>query len=144
MAGINNLPVLYRSVKPEDELENAFREVARRMTMTRGWPEVGNHGPLLLDPTKIVATVEVQDHSMYHGPKTIVFEWHPEGESWWMPQETESDQLTAPRWHLGFRDRGLGRGDFAVLDQKGDVVIEVSDREIAELIISAVNSYKSS
>ncbi len=42
-------------------------------------------------------------------------------------------------WHLGFRDRGLGHGDFAVLDRFGDLVCEVSNRADAELIISAVN-----
>lgn len=44
-------------------------------------------------------------------------------------------------WQLGFRDRGLGRGDFAVLDRFGDLVAEVS-KEDAELIISAVNAKK--
>lgn len=43
-------------------------------------------------------------------------------------------------WKLGFRDRGLGRGDFAVLDKFGDVVVEAPNQSDAELIISAVNS----
>ena len=45
-------------------------------------------------------------------------------------------------WKLGFRDRGLGRGDFAVLDRFGDLVAEVESRTDAELIISAVNISK--
>ncbi len=42
-------------------------------------------------------------------------------------------------WKLGFRDRGLGRGDFAVLDRFGDVVVEIESQADAELIISSVN-----
>lgn len=45
-------------------------------------------------------------------------------------------------WSLGFRDRGHARGDFAVLDKFGDVVVEVPNQSDAELIISAVNAYK--
>ena len=45
-------------------------------------------------------------------------------------------------WKLGFRDRGLGRGDFAVLDRFGDLVAETSQRADAELIIAAENAYK--
>jgi hypothetical protein len=43
-------------------------------------------------------------------------------------------------WKLGFRDRGNGRGDFAVLDKFGDVVVEVPNQSDGELIISTVNS----
>lgn len=43
-------------------------------------------------------------------------------------------------WKLGFRDRGLGRGDFAVLDRFGDLVVETSSQSNAKLIISAVNA----
>ncbi|KKR10126.1 MAG: hypothetical protein UT37_C0005G0020 [Parcubacteria group bacterium GW2011_GWA2_39_18] len=45
-------------------------------------------------------------------------------------------------WRVGFRDRGLGRGDFAVLDRFGDLVAEISSKEDAELIVSAVNAKK--
>lgn len=43
-------------------------------------------------------------------------------------------------WKLGFRDRGLGRGGFAVLDRFGDLVAETPERADAELIIAAVNA----
>ena len=43
-------------------------------------------------------------------------------------------------WKLGFRDRGMGRGDFAVLDRFGDLVAEVVSQADAEFIISAVNA----
>ncbi|MBI3633679.1 MAG: hypothetical protein HY226_05310 [Candidatus Vogelbacteria bacterium] len=45
-------------------------------------------------------------------------------------------------WQLGFHDRGLGRGDFAVLDRFGDLVAKIPEEEDAELIIAAVNAYK--
>ena len=45
-------------------------------------------------------------------------------------------------WKLGFHDRGLGRGDFAVLDRFGDLVAETPERANAELIIAAVNAHK--
>jgi hypothetical protein len=44
-------------------------------------------------------------------------------------------------WKLGFRDRGLGREDFAVLDRFGDLVVEVENKVDAELIILAVNAH---
>lgn len=46
-------------------------------------------------------------------------------------------------WRIGFRDQGLGRGDFAVLDRFGDLVAKTPERADAELIIAAVNAYKS-
>jgi hypothetical protein len=45
-------------------------------------------------------------------------------------------------WQLGFRHRGLGHGDWAVLDRFGDLVAETPNREDAELIVAAVNAYK--
>jgi hypothetical protein len=45
-------------------------------------------------------------------------------------------------WKIGFRDRGMGSGDFAVLDCFGDLVAETPERADAELIIAAVNAYK--
>jgi len=43
-------------------------------------------------------------------------------------------------WKLGYRERGLGRRDFAVLDRFGDLVVEVANKPDAELIIAAVNA----
>lgn len=45
-------------------------------------------------------------------------------------------------WQLGFRDRGHGHGDFAVLDRFGDLVAETCEKSDAELIIVAVNAHK--
>ena len=45
-------------------------------------------------------------------------------------------------WKLGFRDRGLGHGDFAVLDRFGDLVAETPNREDAEFIVAAANAHK--
>ncbi len=51
--------------------------------------------------------------------------------------------FTAPPrpWTLGFKDRGHGRNDYAVLDKFGDLVAEAENRETAGFIIKAVNSY---
>ena len=45
-------------------------------------------------------------------------------------------------WEIGFRDRGLGHGDYAVLDSLGSLVVETSHRSDAELIVAAINAYK--
>lgn len=45
-------------------------------------------------------------------------------------------------WELGFRDRGLGRGDFAILDSNSELITEVSKRSDAKMIIAAVNAYE--
>jgi hypothetical protein len=45
-------------------------------------------------------------------------------------------------WSLGFKDRGMGRGDYAVLDRFGYVVVEAPNQVTAELIINAVNNHK--
>lgn len=44
-------------------------------------------------------------------------------------------------WQLGYQDRGLGSGDYAVLDRYGDVVAEKLSREDAEFIIAAANAH---
>ncbi len=57
----------------------------------------------------------------------------------------ESKGYFTPRpgpWKLGFQDRGMGHGDYGVLDRFGDVVAESLGREDAELIVAAVNAYK--
>jgi hypothetical protein len=50
--------------------------------------------------------------------------------------------FTAPPrpWVLGFKDRGLGRGSYAVLDKFGDLVVETQNCETAEFIVKAANS----
>lgn len=45
-------------------------------------------------------------------------------------------------WSLGFHDRGMGRGGYAVLDKFGDPVVQASDKTTAEHIIEAVNAWK--
>ena len=45
-------------------------------------------------------------------------------------------------WKLGFSDRGLGRGDFAILDHFGDLVAKVENYADAELIVFVVNNAK--
>ncbi len=45
-------------------------------------------------------------------------------------------------WQLGFRDRGHGHGDCAILDRFGDLVAEIPECVDARLIIEAVNTHK--
>lgn len=45
-------------------------------------------------------------------------------------------------WSLGRSDRGLGRGDYAILDKFGKVVVEFgSNHETASAIIEAINAF---
>jgi hypothetical protein len=39
------------------------------------------------------------------------------------------------KWNLGFKDRGMGHGDFAVLTDKAELVAKCLSKEIAEHII---------
>ena len=49
--------------------------------------------------------------------------------------------LVNPRpWALAYRDRGLGHGDYGVMDANGVLVVGSLDPEIAELIVTAVNA----
>jgi hypothetical protein len=43
-------------------------------------------------------------------------------------------------WAVGFKDRGLGHGDFAVLTKDGTLIAECPTKEIAEYIVSIHNS----
>lgn len=45
-------------------------------------------------------------------------------------------------WRIGFKDRGMGHGDYGILDKFGDLVAETPSVADAELIIAAVNAYK--
>lgn len=46
-------------------------------------------------------------------------------------------------WSLGVSEqRGHGRQDFAVLDCFGDPVVENVSKDVANLIVNAVNEYK--
>ena len=50
--------------------------------------------------------------------------------------------VTKCKWFVGFRDRGLGHGDFAVMTKfkgKDILVVECSDREIADHICKVHN-----
>jgi hypothetical protein len=45
-------------------------------------------------------------------------------------------------WSVGYRDRGHGHGNFAVLDKFGDVVVEAPSQETAEFIVKSSNAFK--
>jgi hypothetical protein len=45
-------------------------------------------------------------------------------------------------WHLGIKERGMGRQSFAVLDSFNDVIVETGDNQtLADFIIVAANAY---
>jgi len=44
------------------------------------------------------------------------------------------------KWEVGFKDRGLGHGDFGVINTKGALIVEAPSFEIAEHIVNAHNS----
>ena len=56
----------------------------------------------------------------------------------------EQEAATAARlmrpWHLGFKDRGMGYGDFAVLTAAGDIVAEVTGKQTANRVIDDHNA----
>jgi len=43
------------------------------------------------------------------------------------------------RWKLGFKDRGMGHGDFGVITTSGRLVVGCPSREVAEHLIEAHN-----
>jgi hypothetical protein len=47
--------------------------------------------------------------------------------------------LLAATWHLGFHDRGLGRGDYAVFTESGDLVVECRNAMLGTHIAEAHN-----
>jgi len=53
--------------------------------------------------------------------------------------ETDFDGFLKTKWTLGFKDRGLGRGDFAVVTPDQDLVIECPSKEVANHIIELHN-----
>ena len=60
-----------------------------------------------------------------------------------MPEKKALDSyIDARPWQLGFKDRGHGHGDYAILDRSGDLVAEMPDGVTAELVINAVNEFK--
>lgn len=49
-------------------------------------------------------------------------------------------RLMSSVWDVGFRDRGMGHGDFAVITKKNkELVVECSSKEIAEHIVKLHN-----
>ena len=51
-----------------------------------------------------------------------------------------SDALLASTWLVGYKDRGHGHGDFAVITQSGTLVVECVDRELANHIVTTHNN----
>jgi len=43
------------------------------------------------------------------------------------------------KWTLGFHDRFMGHGDYGIITEKGELVVSLVDRELAEHIIRMHN-----
>jgi hypothetical protein len=52
--------------------------------------------------------------------------------------ESGNDVLAGP-WELGWRDRGMGHGDYGVMDDKGNLICLDIPKEIAQHIIDLHN-----
>jgi hypothetical protein len=73
-----------------------------------------------------------------------------------LEQLAEEEEVPAPtfdeRWALAFKDRGMGHGDFAVIEERSEdncpdhgmpptLIVECGSRELAESIIQAHNQH---
>lgn len=50
-----------------------------------------------------------------------------------------NSEILKVEWTLGFKDRGLGYGDFAIITPDRGLVIECPDQEVADHIIELHN-----
>ncbi len=50
----------------------------------------------------------------------------------------EQEEILKDKWTLGFKDRGLGYGDYAVMMDK-EVLVKCPSKEVAEHIIDLHN-----
>lgn len=72
-------------------------------------------------------------------PSEIGF--HPSWDQAVEDLEKKQKKLLSCVWMIGYRDRGLGHGDFAVLTKKtGELVVECSSHELAAHIVEAHNA----
>lgn len=69
-------------------------------------------------------------------------ETNPEGTMMELAEEVNRrlDEVLSKRWAIGFKDRGMGHGDFGVIvEETGDLVVECGWRECAEHIVKIHN-----
>ena len=45
------------------------------------------------------------------------------------------------KWAVGFRDRGLGHGDFGIVTASNEVVVKCSDQGLAEHLVYVHNKW---
>lgn len=53
--------------------------------------------------------------------------------------EAEQKKIIEAKWMVGFKDRGLGHGDFGVITAKGEFVVGPCSHEVAEHIVKVHN-----
>ncbi len=73
---------------------------------------------------KAKALAPEQEHGQEHGQKQA--------------------RLLHCRWEVAFKDRGMGHGDFGVMTETGELVVECPSRDIAGHIVSIHNAYRDS
>ncbi len=67
--------------------------------------------------------------------------WHPSWQAEIEKIKTQEKRILKRKWALGFRDRGLGHGDFAiVLARSNELVLECPNRRIAEYLVKIHNA----
>ena len=65
------------------------------------------------------------------------------GDGWAEEYDRRIKLIRESRWSLGFKDRGLGHGDFGVLyklDGEDRLLLECDGRELAEYLIEMHNN----
>jgi hypothetical protein len=55
-------------------------------------------------------------------------------------EEEKQKKLIEAKWMVGFKDRGLGHGDFGVITAKGEFIVGPCSHEIAGHIVEVHNN----
>ena len=67
--------------------------------------------------------------------------FHPSWDEAVEEAKKKQKKLLSCVWTIGFNDRGMGRGDFAVITKKtGELVVECSSHELAAHIVEVHNA----
>ena len=53
--------------------------------------------------------------------------------------DEKQNRLLSAKWAIGFKDRGHGHGDYGVITENKELIVECPGREIAEHIIKVHN-----
>ena len=68
--------------------------------------------------------------------------WDEYIDAYWNEVKRRIRRIRDSRWSIGFKDRGHGHGDFAVLASSGRLLVaEVETKELAQMLIKQHNSH---